>query len=99
MAKGMYTNTELVETIIVDLNNLPAKLISGQFIQFCSLVTQMSQKLMNLRDGITADLAGKDRVIEDLKNRLRNVGETVEDITPEEYIKMTKDGETNGCSN
>jgi hypothetical protein len=85
MANGTYTNTELVDTIIVDLNNIPAKLIAGQFIQACAVVAQMGQKLANLRDGIKADIASKDRTIEELKHALRNAGETVEDLTPEEF--------------
>ena len=98
MANGIYTNTELVDTIIVDLNNLPARLIAGQFIQACALVAQIGQRLVNLREGIKTDLDGKDRVIEDLKNQLRTLGATVEEITPEEYLQsMTgKDGAENG---
>ena len=49
MGKGVYTNSELID---------------GQFIQFCSIVSQMGQKLLNLRNGVKADLDGKNNVIE-----------------------------------
>ena len=100
MGNGIYTNTELVETIIVDLNNLPKALIDGQFINFCTNVSQMGQKLINLRDSIKADLAGKDRIIEELKKQLRNMGEEVKDMTTEEFVaKMSeKDGAGNGAN-
>ena len=83
--------------MILDLNNLPKLLFDGQYIQFCSVVAQMGQKLINLREGIKADLAGKDRTIEQLKQALRNSGQVVEDITPEQLISEMK-GEGNGNS-
>lgn len=97
MAKGTYTNSELVDTLILDLNNIPKLLFDGQYIQFCSVVAQMGQKLINLREGIKADLAGKDRTIEQLKQALRNSGQVVEDMTPEQFISEMK-GEGNGNS-
>ena len=98
MAKGIYTNSELVDTLILDLNNLPKQLIDGQYIQFCSVVAQMGQKLINLREGIKADLAGKDRTIEQLKQTLRNSGQVVEDMTPEQLISKMKDGADDGSN-
>ena len=100
MGKGVYTNSELIDSLIVDLNNLPKELIDGQFIQFCSIVSQMGQKLLNLRNGVKADLDGKNKVIERLKEQLRNAGAEYTEYTPEEYIeKCEKDGANNGGSN
>lgn len=94
MANGTYTNVELVDTLIVDLNNLPKELMDGQFIQFCTLVSQMGQKLINLRKGIKADIDSKNKIIEQLKAQLREAGAEVEDMTPEEFIEKhgKKDG-------
>lgn len=77
--KGLYTNSELVDTLIVDLNNVLKELVSGQYIQACCYVTQMSQKLVNLRKTIDKDLQNKDRIIEELKSALNMVdnGEAV----------------------
>lgn len=94
MKDGTFTNIELVETLIVDLNNLLKCLIEGQYVLACSLVAQMGQKLANLRNGIQADLDGKDRVIEGLKEQLRNTGAEVTDMSPEEFVQKygKKDG-------
>lgn len=99
MANGLYTNAELVDTLIVDLNNLPKYLIDGQNVLFCATVAQMGQKLSNLRDGITADLASKDKTIEQLKEALRNAGQEVVDYTPEEFIEEMKKGGANNGNN
>lgn len=94
MANGTYTNVELVDTLIVDLNNLPKELMDGQFIQFCTLVSQMGQKLINLRKGIKADIDSKNKIIEQLKAQLREAGAVIEDMTPDEFIQKygKKDG-------
>ena len=90
MADVTYTNKELIDTIIVDLNNLPGKLIAGQFIQFCTIVSQMGQKLINLRETIDADLKNREATIETLKRQLREMDCEVVDIPAEQLIK--KDG-------
>lgn len=98
MANGTYTNAELVDTLIVDLNNIPKDLMNGQYINVCATVAQMAQKLLNLRTGIKADLESKDKVIEALKEQLRNTGTEVVDMTPEEFMQEygKKDGADNG---
>ena len=94
MEKGILTNSELIDTIIVDMNNMIKEALAGQYIQICYIVTGMTQKLMNLKKGIDADLASKDNVIEQLKDQLRAAGAEVEDMTPEEFIEKygKKDG-------
>ena len=95
MANGIYTNTELIDTIILDLNNTLKELFSGQYIQACCNVTQMSQKLVNLRNTIDNDLNNRNKTIETLKNELRNAGVTVEDIDPREYLQGVTDKPAN----
>ena len=94
MQKGLYNSEELIDTIIVDMNNMIKEALSGQYVQICYIVTGMTQKLMNLKKGIDADLASKDKVIEQLKDQLRAAGAEVEDMAPEEFIKKygKKDG-------
>ena len=94
MAHGTYTSSELIDTIIVDMNNMIKEALSGQYVQICYIVTGMTQKLMNLKKGIEADLASKDKVIEQLKDQLRAAGAEVEDMTTEEFIEKygKKDG-------
>ena len=94
MTKGLFNSEELIDTIIVDMNNMIKEALSGQYVQICYIVTSMTQKLMNLKKGIEADLASKDKVIEQLKDQLRAAGAEVEDMTPEEFVKKygKKDG-------
>ena len=100
MANGMYTNSELVDTLIVDLNTIPKDLINGQYINACATIAQMAQKLLNLRNGIKADIENKNKVIEALKDQLRNSGTEAIDMTPEEFMQEygKKDGADNGTN-
>ena len=91
MANGLYTNTELMDSVIVDLNNTLKELFSGQYIQACRIVSSMSQKLVNLRNTIDNDLKNRDETIATLKNELINAGVTVEDIDPREYLQGVTD--------
>ena len=98
MSDGICTNTELLDTIIVDLNRLPKVMIDGQFIQFCTIVGNMGQKLINLRNGIDADIQSKNNTIETLKQALRDAGQEVTDMSPAEFFDKygKKDGAENG---
>lgn len=97
MAKDILTNSELIDSVIVDLNSLPKLLIDGQFVKFCSTISQMCQKLLNLRVTIDNDLKNRNEIIETLKEELRNAGHSVDDMTPQEFVdSMNKDGENNG---
>lgn len=87
MNNGLFTNTELMDSVIVDLNNMLKELFSGQYIQACCHITQMSQKLVNLRNTIDNDLKNREETIERLKQVLRDSGIEVRDITPEETAK------------
>ena len=94
MTNGIYTNVELIDSIILDLNNLPKEVCNGQFIRACTLVSQMGQKLAALRKGVPEDIANKDKTIETLKEQLRNAGCNVEDMTLAEFAEKygKKDG-------
>ena len=96
----MLTNEELIDTLIADVNNLVKNMASGQYIQFCLLVTQIVQKLANLKNGIRSDIDNKNKVIESLKETIRSMGEGVNDVSIEEYVEkhMPKVGVDDGCS-
>ena len=93
MANGLYTNTELIDTMIVDLNTLPKHLIDGQFVAFCGVISSLAQRLVNLKDGIKNDLDSKDSMIESLKNQLKEVGYPVMDVPVEEFLASTESKE------
>ena len=94
MANGIYTNEELADTLISDLNSLVKNVAGGQYIQACIIVTGMSQKMLNLKEGIKKDIDSKNRVIESLKEQLRQSGAEVNDMSIEEFMK--KGGEDHG---
>ena len=94
----MLTNDELIESLIKDVNNLVKNMAAGQYVQFCLLVTQITQKLLNLKTGIKSDMDNKNSVIESLKETIRSMGEEVTDMSIEEYLQnhAIKDGVENG---
>lgn len=93
MEKGTYTNTELINSIIVDLNNMIKEEISGQYINACNMVNQIAQKLVCLQSGIDKDIKNRERTIEILKQELRDAGQEVTDYTAQEFFSKTeKDG-------
>ena len=97
MANGLYTNVELIETLIADLNDVIKATVSGQYLQASITITGMTQKLTNLRQTIDNDLKNRDRTIEELKRQLRSMGAEIVEMTPEQYAKeIEKDGVLNG---
>lgn len=87
MANGLYTNSELIETIIDDLNTFLMFQVSGKHVQACAIVTGMAQKLMNLRNTIDNDIKNRDETIKKLKDALRECGHEIVELPPEEYTK------------
>lgn len=87
MSNGILNNEELIDTLVADLNNLVKDMASGQYVHFCIVVSNMTQKLVNLKTGIKSDIDNKNEVIESLKQTIRNMGEDVKDVSIEEYIE------------
>lgn len=94
MANGLYSNEELIDTLIIDCNNAVKSLVSGQYIAFCVAMGQMVQKLGNLKIGVAHDLRNREENIEMLEKRLADLGHPVQKITTDELLK--KEGESNG---
>lgn len=93
MANGLYTNSEMIDGLIVDLNNLLKSIFGGQYIGACSIVTGMAKKLSNLRKTIDNDLKNREETIETLKQELRYAGRCVQDVKPSELIEKLGNGE------
>jgi hypothetical protein len=90
MADGIYTNMELIDTVIVDLNDMIKEAANGRYLNACSIVRQMTVKLVNLRNTIDNDLKNRDKTIEILKEELRSAGVDIVDIPARELISETK---------
>ena len=62
---GLYDSIGLIDSLIVDCNELPRALFSGKFVQFCSMIVGMVQKLANLKQGIKNDMESLKEQIEE----------------------------------
>lgn len=89
---GLWDNVGLCDVLVNDLNNLQKTLVSGQYIQFCAIVTAMAQKLVNLKNGIQKERESADGKIEELKNMNDRL---VEQITG---LPVDKDGAENATN-
>lgn len=90
MANGIYTNSELVKSLVADLNALIKNELCGEYVMACAIVTGMTQKLMNLQKTIDNDLKNRDETIEMLKERLRACGQEVVEVPADVYGKELK---------
>jgi hypothetical protein len=88
--KGLFDNEGLCDSLINDLNSLPKLLMTGQYIQFCAIVTGMCQKLVNLKKGIKTDMDSMKEKVEDLKRMNDSLFEQATGLPVE------KDGEDHG---
>ena len=82
--EGVYTTSELIKSLIADLNALLKNELCGEYVMACVIVTSMAQKLANLQSNIDNDLKNRDETIEKLKDALRKCGHEIVEVTPEE---------------
>jgi len=87
MANGLYSNEELIDTLIIDCNNAVKSLVSGQYVAFCVAMGQMVQKLGNLKIGVAHDMKNRDENIEMLEKRLADLGHPVQRVAADELLK------------
>lgn len=74
MANGLYTNAELIGSVIDDLNTILKMAMTGQPLQACAVLTGTAQKLINLQETINNDLKNRDETIKTLEDELRKGG-------------------------
>ena len=65
--KGLMDNEGLCDSLLLDLNNLPMVLMTGQYIQFCAKVSSMAARLANLKKGIADDMQSMRDKLEEMK--------------------------------
>ena len=65
--KGLMDNEGMCDSLINDLNDLVKQFMNGQYIIGCSIITGMSQKLLNLKNGIADDMQSMQDKVEELK--------------------------------
>ena len=64
--KGLFDSDGLIDSMILDCNNLVKQLAHGDFVLFCQTVVYMVQKLSNLKKGINSDMKSLQEQIDDL---------------------------------
>lgn len=87
--KGLLDNDGVCDSLLLDLNKLPKLLIDGQFIQFCTIVSGMAQRIVNLKSGIKNDLDA-------VKQQLDEANKHCDELANEIFIITKKDGGENG---
>lgn len=63
---GLFDSMGLIDSLVVDCNEIPQALFEHQNIRFCNILIQMVQKLTELKKGVSADLQSKDKTISEL---------------------------------
>ena len=90
--KGLMDNEGLCDSLLIDLNNISKQLMTGQYIQFCTLVVSMSQKLINLKKGIANDMHSMKDKLEELKRINDDLMEQISGLP----VERNGDGNGNG---
>ena len=88
--KGLMDNEGLCDSLLLDLNNIPKVLMTGQYIQFCAMVSSMAQKVVNLKKGIIDDMQCMKDKIEELKRMNDDLMEQISGLPVE------RNGDGNG---
>lgn len=60
---GLFDYAGLIDTLLVDCNELPNALFNGKNVRFCALVVGMVQKLARLKEGVKNDLQARENLI------------------------------------
>ena len=77
MSDGLYDRDGMIDGLIVECSGLVKAAMGGEYVQFCALVVDMVQRLDALKEGTAGEVAG-------LKERIRNLEETLEMMTDTE---------------
>jgi hypothetical protein len=73
--KGLLDNEGLIDSLIVDVNNVVKDLVSGQYISFTRTINYMIQKLANLKNNYKIEISSRDDEITLLRNQLQEIGD------------------------
>lgn len=73
--KGLMDTYGMIDSLIVDVNDMVKLICSGQYVAFCQKPVAIVQKLAALRNGIKAEMDNREAQITDMKqlcDKLRN---------------------------
>ena len=70
---GLFDSVGLIDTLLVDCNELPNTLFNGKNVRFCALVVEMVQKLARLKEGVKNDIESRENAIRELAEENRKL--------------------------
>ena len=70
---GLFDYKGVIDSLIVNCNELPRSLFNGRNVLFCSILSEMVQKLSILRDGVKNDLESRESIIEEKNAVIKNL--------------------------
>ena len=82
--KGLLDNEGLIDSLIVDVNNVVKDLVSGQYISFTRTINYMIQKLANLKNNYKIEISSRDEEIARLRDELQKIGDDLYGTTAEQ---------------
>lgn len=79
MSKGLYTNTEFVDAIVVKLDGAMKSLIGGERLGFCAAYVEIMQMLASLKRGIETDEKAHRQQVKMLEEQLERANHLDDD--------------------
>lgn len=70
---GIWDNSGLIDTLIVDCNTLVKKMAGGEYVAFCALIVSMVQKLTNLQAGIKTEKESMQEQIDEAQRTINDL--------------------------
>ena len=64
---GLMDAEGLIDTLIVNCNDLPKAMAAGEYVKFCGMIVEMVQKLAQLKIGIRNDMKSLQNRIDEMK--------------------------------
>lgn len=96
MANGLFSNEELIDSMIVDCNKAVSAIAGGNGIVWCRIMVDLVTRLANLKEGIRNELKNRDETINMLTDRLQNTDMAVQSVDISEILRQKKEGATDG---
>jgi hypothetical protein len=73
--KGLFDSDGLIDSLIVDINDITKLLVSGQYIAYCNKIGAVAQKLVTLKNGVKNDISSRDKQIAELNDIISKINE------------------------
>ena len=68
--RGLFDAEGLIDSLIVDTNEMVKSIVGGNYIGWCKYNVQMVQKLAALKKGVTEEQTEQEKQIEELRKEI-----------------------------